>query len=170
MDCGVTTFPLPSTVVHKRSPHSTVPPYSELKGSLYRGGLPFLGRALSLIVDPPTLFVQQRCVNLFITFPPILITSNTPKLLDKRGLLIFSDLRKDFETPPYSTQIKLGSQAELRCHPPMGRPRPTVTGWLRNGVPIETGNGDSNFIISSTGHLLILQARCSYNYTNSLIL
>ena len=69
------------------------------------------------------------------------------------------DLRKDFETPPYSTQIKLGSQAELRCHPPMGRPRPTVTAWLRNGVPIDTTNGDSNFIISSTGHLLILQAR-----------
>ena len=36
-------------------------------------------------------------------------------------------------------------------------------------MPIETGNGDSNFIISSTGHLLILQARCSYNYTKSLI-
>ena len=41
----------------------------------------------------------------------------------------------------------------------MGRPRPTVTAWLRNGVPIDTTNGDSNFIISSTGHLLILQAR-----------
>ena len=30
----VTTFHVPSTVVHKRSPHSTARPYSELKGSL----------------------------------------------------------------------------------------------------------------------------------------
>jgi len=68
-------------------------------------------------------------------------------------------LRKDFETPPYSTQIQVGSQAELRCHPPKGKPKAQVTKWLRNGVPIETGARDTNFIVSSTGHLLILQAR-----------
>ena len=74
--------------------------------------------------------------------------------------LNFSDLRKDFETPPYSTHIEVGSQAELRCHPPKGHPPAQVTSWLRNGVPIETKT-DSNFIVSSTGHLLILQATLS---------
>jgi len=69
-------------------------------------------------------------------------------------------LRKDFETPPYSTHIEVGSQAELRCHPPKGHPPAQVTSWLRNGVPIETKT-DSNFIVSSTGHLLILQATLS---------
>lgn len=68
-------------------------------------------------------------------------------------------LRKDFVTPPYSTHIELGSQAELRCHPPQGLPPARVVSWLRNGVPIQTDGSDSNFIISSTGHLLILQAR-----------
>lgn len=65
-------------------------------------------------------------------------------------------LRKDFETPPYSTHIELGGQSELRCHPPRGNPPAKVKKWLRNGVPIISG---SNFIVSSTGHLLILQAR-----------
>lgn len=83
------------------------------------------------------------------------------------ALVALAYLRKDFETPPYSTMIALGSQAELRCHPPAGRPQPRVRGWLRNGVPIQTGSGDSNFIISSTGHLLLLQASLSdtANYT-----
>ena len=38
---------------------------------------------------------------------------------------------------------------------------------LRNGLPIQTHGGDSNFIMSSTGHLLILQARLedTANYT-----
>jgi len=66
-------------------------------------------------------------------------------------------LRKDFETPPYSTHIEVGSQAELRCHPPKGHPAAQVTSWLRNGVPIDTKT-QANFIVSSTGHLLILQA------------
>ena len=42
-----------------------------------------------------------------------------------------------------------------------------LTFILRNGVPIQTHGGDSNFIMSSTGHLLILQARLedTANYT-----
>ena len=42
-----------------------------------------------------------------------------------------------------------------------------MTFILRNGVPIQTHGGDSNFIMSSTGHLLILQARLedSANYS-----
>ena len=70
--------------------------------------------------------------------------------------IFVSVLRKEFETPPYSTHIELGGQSELRCHPPRGNPPAKVTKWLRNGVPIVSG---SNFIVSSTGHLLILQAR-----------
>ena len=69
-------------------------------------------------------------------------------------------MRKDFETPPYSTHIEVGSQAELRCHPPKGRPAARVVSWLRNGVPIESKT-DTNFIVSSSGHLLILQATLS---------
>ena len=69
----------------------------------------------------------------------------------------FLDLRKDFETPPYSTHIEVGNQAQLRCHPPRGHPTPRVVAWLKNGVPIQP-NTDTNFIMSSTGHLLVLQA------------
>ena len=54
----------------------------------------------------------------------------------------------------------MGRQGELRCHPPRGRPDAEVVSWLRNGVPIDTST-DSNFIISSSGSLLILQAKLS---------
>jgi hypothetical protein len=64
------------------------------------------------------------------------------------------DLRKEFDTPPYSQQIQLGGQAELRCHPPKGNPEAKVTHWLKNGAKIEN---DPNFIQSAEGHLLILQ-------------
>ncbi len=40
------------------------------------------------------------------------------------------DLKKEFETPPYSTQVEEGKQVELRCHPPRGKPRPEVY-WTR---------------------------------------
>ena len=46
--------------------------------------------------------------------------------------LIFSsfscsaDLRKEFEVPPYSQTVELGSQIQLRCHPPPGKPEPRV--------------------------------------------
>ena len=54
----------------------------------------------------------------------------------------------------------MGRQGELRCHPPRGKPTARVVSWLRNGVPIDA-NTDSNFIISSSGSLLILQAKMS---------
>ena len=40
--------------------------------------------------------------------------------------LNFADLNKIFEVPPYSQSVTLGKQVELRCHPPMGKPRPRV--------------------------------------------
>lgn len=75
-------------------------------------------------------------------------------------------LRREFETPPYSQQLQEGRQAELRCYPPRGQPEARVTHWLKNGVVIDSSK-DSNFIQSSSGHLLIHQARLedSANYT-----
>ena len=74
-----------------------------------------------------------------------------------------TDLRKEFDTPPYSQQIEIGSQAEVRCHPPKGNPEARVSHWLKNGQTID----DPNLIQSATGSLLILQARLSdmANYT-----
>lgn len=76
------------------------------------------------------------------------------------------DLKRDFETPPYSQQIEVGRQAMLRCHPPRGEPEARVTHWLKNGQVVDP-DLDSNFIQSATGHLLIQQARMSdsANYT-----
>ena len=75
-------------------------------------------------------------------------------------------MRRDFETPPYSQQLEVGKQGQLICHPPRGKPQPQVLGWLRNGVELDTKE-DTNFIISSSGNLLILQAKLtdSANYS-----
>ena len=78
-------------------------------------------------------------------------------------IIFLSVLRKDFVTPPYSQQIQLGSQAQLRCHPPKGNPAARVIHWEKNGVKIN----DANFIQSSDGHLIIVQAnmKSAGNYT-----
>ena len=39
----------------------------------------------------------------------------------------FAVLRKEFEVPPYSQSVELGSQIQLRCHPPKGVPNPRVS-------------------------------------------
>ena len=73
------------------------------------------------------------------------------------------DLKKQFDSPPYSQTVEMDHQAELRCHAPAGVPPPQIY-WLRNGLPLET---DTNVIVSSEGHLLISQARLqdTANYT-----
>ena len=78
-------------------------------------------------------------------------------------IIFLSVLRKDFVTPPYSQQIQLGSQAQLRCHPPKGNPAARVIHWEKNGVEIN----DPNFIQSADGHLIIVQAKMENagNYT-----
>jgi hypothetical protein len=43
---------------------------------------------------------------------------------------LISDLRKEFEVPPYSQKVELGSQIELRCHPPDGKPKPRVSRFI----------------------------------------
>lgn len=77
--------------------------------------------------------------------------------------LIFSDLKKTFEQPPYSVNVEMNHQTELRCLPPQGIPPPQVY-WLKNGAVLEP---DSNIIISSEGHLIISEARFqdTANYT-----
>ena len=41
--------------------------------------------------------------------------------------ILFPVLQKEFEVPPYSQPVELGSQIELRCHPPKGVPKPRVS-------------------------------------------
>ena len=43
------------------------------------------------------------------------------------SVVLLPDLRKEFEVPPYSQSVELGSQIELRCHPPQGKPKPRVS-------------------------------------------
>nr|CAD7410914.1 unnamed protein product [Timema cristinae] len=83
-----------------------------------------------------------------------------PYLLTPIGLI---DLNKHFEAPPYSQAVEVGGSVELRCHPPLGVPPPTVY-WLKNSAPLET---DTNLIVSREGHLLVGQARLedTANYT-----
>ena len=42
----------------------------------------------------------------------------------------FAVLRKEFEVPPYSQSVELGSQIQLRCHPPKGIPNPRVRTFI----------------------------------------
>jgi hypothetical protein len=55
---------------------------------------------------------------------------------------------------------------ELRCLAPEGIPPPDVT-WQKNGVTVEPKKEGSNLIVSSEGHLLVVQARLADmgNYT-----
>ena len=68
-----------------------------------------------------------------------------------------SDLRREFETPPYSRQVALGTQVEMRCHPPKGKPTPMVT-WLKNGSPVREG-GNGNLLVTGAGHLIVVKTR-----------
>ena len=80
-------------------------------------------------------------------------------------IYLFPDLKKHFEVPPYSQQVALGSQVQMRCHPPKGKPAPTIK-WLQNGSPISPLT-DKNFIITGEGHLIVVNATLAdtANYT-----
>ena len=75
-------------------------------------------------------------------------------------------IRKHFTEHPYSRSVELERQVELRCLAPEGVPPPDVT-WMRNGVVVEPKKEGSNLIVSSEGHLLVVQARLADmgNYT-----
>jgi hypothetical protein len=81
-------------------------------------------------------------------------------------LLFFLVIRKHFTENPYSRSVELERQVELRCLAPEGIPPPDVT-WQKNGVPVEPKKEGSNLIVSSEGHLLVVQARLADmgNYT-----
>ncbi|CAG7733197.1 unnamed protein product, partial [Allacma fusca] len=68
-------------------------------------------------------------------------------------------LKKHFEQSPYSKNIEIESQTELRCIPPDGVPH-TVISWLRDGRIIDPKR-DANYILTADGHLLIAQTRLS---------
>ena len=82
----------------------------------------------------------------------------------KLALVTTAFLKKEFETPPYSQQILEGKPLELRCHPPRGKPEPTIS-WLKNGQLID--DSDSNYIVTQEGHLIFVNAKLadSGNYT-----
>ena len=73
------------------------------------------------------------------------------------ALICLTVIRKHFTEHPYSRNVELERQVELRCLSPEGIPAPEVS-WMKNNVLIEPKK-ETNFIISSEGHLLIVQAR-----------
>ena len=77
---------------------------------------------------------------------------------------IITDIRKQFESPPYSVSVEAGQATELRCLPPLGFPNPRVY-WLKNGVNLDQES--DTLLVSSEGHLLVGQAKLSHqaNYT-----
>lgn len=84
----------------------------------------------------------------------------------KNSIILFFfvlDLKKNFEQSPYSVNVEMEHQTQLRCIPPQGIPPPKVY-WLKNGAVLEP---DSNIIISSEGHLIFSEARFqdTANYT-----
>ena len=89
--------------------------------------------------------------------------------------IVVPDLNKEFEVPPYSQSVELGSQVEMRCHPPSGQPQPRVSrppppsedladnvcpqiSWLKNGMELVAGR-EKNFLQAADGHLIIVQVR-----------
>ena len=68
----------------------------------------------------------------------------------------FADLNKEFEVPPYSQSVQLGSQVEMRCHPPRGQPSPDIR-WLKDRQELDMA--DPNYLAAADGHLIIIQVR-----------
>ncbi len=79
--------------------------------------------------------------------------------------MFFADLRKQFEVPPYMQHVSAGSQVQMRCHPPKGKPSPTVH-WMVNDRRVDS-DADKNLMVSGDGHLIIVAAKVSdtANYT-----
>ena len=77
-----------------------------------------------------------------------------------------SDLRKQFETPPYSKPIALSTQASIRCHPPKGKPTPTLH-WVKNGKRVDPSVNKGVIISGDDQQLMFVNAKMSDsgNYT-----
>jgi len=91
--------------------------------------------------------------------------SSFGQVKSRRAKVVVAFIRKHLTEHPYSRSVELERQVELRCLPPEGVPAPQVS-WLRNNVAVDPSK-ESNLIVSSEGHLLIVQARLSDmgNYT-----
>ncbi|XP_048760226.2 netrin receptor UNC5C-like isoform X3 [Ostrea edulis] len=83
----------------------------------------------------------------------------------RRGTIEIAYLRKRFQREPLMTRAEASKTTLLWCLPPEGKPLPEVF-WLKDNAEVNVKN-DKNFIISSTGDLLISQAHLSDmgNYT-----
>ncbi|CAG0890329.1 unnamed protein product [Cyprideis torosa] len=64
-------------------------------------------------------------------------------------------MRRQFQESPMNQEVRSGDQVELRCVPPESQPEPKVT-WLKNGDAVGP-TVDTNYHISSEGHLIIVQ-------------
>lgn len=92
--------------------------------------------------------------------------SSRGEVKSRKAVIKVAYLKKHFPHHPYSQNVELEKQIELKCLPPEGLPNPEVF-WLRNGELLETRKEGSNYIISSEGNLVIIQTRLADmgNYT-----
>ena len=73
-------------------------------------------------------FTYSSCLNTEYTINSIESSTNlTISPCQAMLNIIVSVLNKEFEVPPYSQSVELGSQVEMRCHPPSGQPKPKVS-------------------------------------------
>lgn len=92
------------------------------------------------------------------------VSGKGPKI-SRHALITYAYLRKQFETPPYSQQVAVGSSVQMRCLPPKGKPTPTIY-WLKGDRRIDPDK-DKNFLLSGDNHLIVVSAQTgdSGNYT-----
>ncbi|CAB4055674.1 UNC5 [Lepeophtheirus salmonis] len=89
--------------------------------------------------------------------------SRKGSVVSRYALVSYAYLKKEFEVPPYSQQVSKGKQVEMRCHPPRGRPLPSIY-WAVNGRRIDP-SFDKNYIVTGEGHLIIVSTKLA-NFAN----
>ena len=55
--------------------------------------------------------------------------------------------------------IVLSSKVEMRCHPPRGKPAPSIS-WMKDRQELDIVN-DPNYLTAADGHLIIIQVSFS---------